>query len=243
MYPLAPAPKCAQPRATLSSRRRCPSESECIATCAHLGPYPQWRRRMGGAGDSLSHGYGIRPSADSEADSVFSIRWWQPSRSPGRKSVRESQQADKDGAANAENNRCPRQGSWKPQLAHRSRQVEPHLDMTWRRSPSVPCSNSVRQGLPVPPAPPALLAKVSARAIDPLSPRGILKRECPTHPLCLSMGEFFAPYAASGTPATSVGCGRPLITIAATPNPTSAITAEIANALRYPSVKAWLISA
>ena len=105
------------------------------------------------AGDSLSHGYGIRPSADSEADSVFSIRWWQPSRSPWRKSVRESQQADKDGAANAENNRCPRQASWKPQLAHRSRQVEPHLDMTWRRSPSVPCSNSVRQGLPVPPGP------------------------------------------------------------------------------------------
>src|SRR5438067_4112119 len=102
-----------------------------------------------GAGDSLSHGYGIRPGADSEADSVFSIRWWQPSRSPWRKSVRESQQADKDGAANAENNRCPRQASWKPQLAHRSRQVEPHLDMTWRRSPSVPCPNSVRQGLPL----------------------------------------------------------------------------------------------
>ena len=103
-----------------------------------------------GAGDSLSHGYGIRPSADSEADSVFSIRWWQPSRSPWRKSVRESQQADKDGAANAENNRCPRQASWKPQLAHRSRQVEPHLDMTWRRSPSVPCSNSVRQATSTP---------------------------------------------------------------------------------------------
>jgi hypothetical protein len=79
-----------------------------------------------GAGDSLSHGDGIHPSTDSEADSVFSIRWWQPSRPPWRESVREAQQADKKGAAKAENNRCPRQASWKPQLAHRTRQVEPH---------------------------------------------------------------------------------------------------------------------
>jgi hypothetical protein len=99
-----------------------------------------------GAGDSLSNGYWIHISADRETDSVFSIRWWQPSRPPWRESVREAQQTDKEGAAKAEDNRCPRQASWKPQLAHRTRQIEPHLDMTRRRSASVDCSNSVRHG-------------------------------------------------------------------------------------------------
>ena len=88
-----------------------------------------------GAGDSLSHGYGIHPRADTEADSVFGIRWRQPSRPPWRESVREHKQADKEGAAKAQKNRCPRQASRKPHWAHRTRQVESHLDMTRRRSP------------------------------------------------------------------------------------------------------------
>src|SRR5437870_7230428 len=75
-----------------------------------------------GAGDSLSHGYGIHPRADSEADSVFGIRWRQPSRPPWRESAREDKQADKEGAAQAQKNRCPRQASRKPHSAHRTRQ-------------------------------------------------------------------------------------------------------------------------
>jgi len=101
-----------------------------------------------GAGDSLSHADWVYPRSDGEADGVLSIRWGEPCRPPWRKSVREDKQADKEGAAKAENNRCPRRASWKLQLAYCTRQVEPHLDVTRRRSPSVECSNSVRHGLP-----------------------------------------------------------------------------------------------
>ena len=88
-----------------------------------------------GAGDSLSHADWVYPRSDGEADGVLSIRWGEPCRPPWRKSVREDKQADKEGAAKAQKNRCPRQASRKPHWAHRTRQVESHLDMTRRRSP------------------------------------------------------------------------------------------------------------